>query len=339
MKTFIARICIFCLLFLSLYMMLPMQSKAADKIDLEENVSVTIFHEIDGKGIADVEFSIYRVGNISKNGKSGFSANIKKYGLELDMGSSSAIKSTADALQGYLLRDKVSPLYTAKTDANGVVVFQAEGTMKPGLYLICGKSYTLDDGRICNIQPNLRVLPEIDENGTPMYEIKVESKHEVVEDSAKIKVVKVWKDKTTEYRPREIKVQLINTVTKEVYSTAALKDANKWSYTWNDLPSGYTWTVVEKTVPEHYTLSSDRNGYTIRLTNTSDKSAPEDPVQEPEKPEKPNTPDTLEPGTPESPKTGKLPQTGTLWWPVPLMAIVGIGFIIIGVSRKAEDEM
>lgn len=37
---------------------------------------------------------------------------------------------------------------------------------------------------------------------------------------------------------------------------------------------------------------------------------------------------------------GKLPQTGSLWWPVPAMLIAGLGCLIAGLmrKRKIEDE-
>lgn len=335
MKTFITRICTFCLLFMSLYMMLPMHLEAADKINLKENVTFTLFHEEDGNGIADVEYAIYRVGTMTEDGKAEFSAEFKKYGLKLNMSDSSAVKSTADALQGYILRDKVEALGSAKTDANGVVVFPTKGNLTAGLYLVCGKSYQTEAGKTCNIQPILTALPMTDSAGNVIYDVKVESKHEILDDTTKMSVLKVWKDKTTHYRPKKIQVQLINTVTGEIRDTVTLNKSNNWRYTWNGLPAGYTWTVVEKTVPEHYTLSSKRDGYTIELTNTSDKTYT--PPTEPEKdePEK----DTPAPGTPESTPAVKLPQTGSSWWMVPILAILGIVFIIVGVFRKAENEL
>ena len=39
-----------------------------------------------------------------------------------------------------------------------------------------------------------------------------------------------------------------------------------------------------------------------------------------------------------APGRGRLPQTGQLWWPVPLFACVGVLFIIIGMSYRREDN-
>ena len=35
----------------------------------------------------------------------------------------------------------------------------------------------------------------------------------------------------------------------------------------------------------------------------------------------------------------KLPQTGVLWWPVPILAVTGFAFLITGTfSRKKKDD-
>lgn len=342
MKNLIRKIVTFCLLFMSVSMMQSFCSEAADKIDTKANVTFTLFHNVDSKHVKDVEYSIYRVGNLTESGKVEFSKEFQKYGLKLNMSDSSAVKSTADALQGYILRDKVKPVDTAKTDVNGVVVFPTSGSLNTGLYLICGKSYKTSEGKICNIQPILTSLPMKDAEGTLWYDVKVESKYEIIQDTSKLSVLKVWKDETTHYRPEKIQVQLVNTVTGEVRDTVDLSKSNNWRYTWNDLPAGYTWTVVEKEVPEHYTLSVKRDGFTIELTNSSSKTytAPSDDKNE--NPEE--KPEDKVPKPPRSPQTGgsnstKLPQTGTLWWPVPILAILGVALIIIGVFRKTNTKV
>ena len=50
---------------------------------------------------------------------------------------------------------------------------------------------------------------------------------------------------------------------------------------------------------------------------------------------------TTPPVTPQPTGSGKpsqLPQTGQVWWPVPLLALVGLTFVVIGVTRKKRDD-
>lgn len=124
-------------------------------------------------------------------------------------------------------------------------------------------------------------------------------------------VVKVWDDKGYEnHRPKSVQVTLLRNGT--AYETKMLSEANGWQYTWENLPrydkSGkeITWTIRETTV-SGYVSSIRQNGFTFVLTNTLNKQ--------------------------------KLPQTGVLWWPVPILAVTGFAFLITGTfSRKKKDD-
>lgn len=81
-------------------------------------------------------------------------------------------------------------------------------------------------------------------------------------------------------------------------------------------------TPGEPTLPTDPTESNDPEGTTVP-TETEKTEKPTDPATKPTEPEKP-----------------KLPQTGQLWWPVPLMFVTGFVFVVIGlrVKRGAWDE-
>lgn len=57
---------------------------------------------------------------------------------------------------------------------------------------------------------------------------------------------------------------------------------------------------------------------------------------------KPNPKTELErkvkPPKPPTGGGGKLPQTGQLWWPVPVLVCAGLGFIVVGLLRRREAE-
>ena len=46
----------------------------------------------------------------------------------------------------------------------------------------------------------------------------------------------------------------------------------------------------------------------------------------------------VEPTTPPSPGGSKLPQTGQLWWPVPVLICMGLGCIAVGLLRRREGS-
>ena len=117
-------------------------------------------------------------------------------------------------------------------------------------------------------------------------------------------VVKVWDDRGSESgRPSSVTVTLL--ADGEAWDTQALSDSNGWRFTWRDLPATddggaeIAWSVSESAV-SGYTPSVSQSGTTLVLTNS---------VSSP-----------------------RLPQTGQLWWPVPLLAVGGLALLVVGAA-------
>lgn len=79
-----------------------------------------------------------------------------------------------------------------------------------------------------------------------------------------------------------------------------------------------------KAAPKHGTVKP----VTPRVPETDD---PEEPVT----PQKPDQPEE-QPAQPPAVETEKLPQTGQLWWPVPVLALSGAALVLLG-RRRRED--
>ena len=116
-------------------------------------------------------------------------------------------------------------------------------------------------------------------------------------------VLKVWKDEGhIEERPSEVLAALL--CNGEVYEVVTLNEANSWTYHWNGLDGAKEWTVVEYTLLDKYTSSVTQDGNTFIITNTY----------------------------------SEIPQTGQLWWPVPMLLAVGLGMIVVGLIRRRGME-
>lgn len=76
--------------------------------------------------------------------------------------------------------------------------------------------------------------------------------------------------------------------------------------------------------PEGYTVSISREGITFVITNTLKPS--EEPAPTPQ------------PSSPPTPGEPTLPQTGVLWWLVPLLAILGALLLLLGWGLRRRDE-
>ena len=151
-------------------------------------------------------------------------------------------------------------------------------------------------------------------------------------------MLKVWEDGDGENRPESIQVQLLKN--GEVAETVTLSAGNNWRYTWRNLSEKEDWRVVEKETPKGYTVTVSQEGITFVMTNTQgEPEEPEEPT-EPEKPGEPEEPgvDIPEEPVPEEsvPSGPKLPQTGQLWWPVPLLALAGMLLFLLGWIRKEK---
>ena len=123
-------------------------------------------------------------------------------------------------------------------------------------------------------------------------------------------VMKVWNDKGYEdERPVRIQVHLLRN--GEIWDTRILEESNDWQCVWEELParddSGneIAWTVQEAEI-KGYFPSYTEMGEHILITNSIIKPS--------------------------------LPQTGVLWWPVPVLVALGLLMLILGKLVKGRSE-
>lgn len=130
-------------------------------------------------------------------------------------------------------------------------------------------------------------------------------------DTVRRVVHKIWDDKGYETkRPDSIKVSIL--CNGEVHDTQILSDGNSWKYAWENLPARdddgkeIIWTIREENI-DGYIADVVEKGDNFILTNTVKKPS--------------------------------LPQTGMLWWPVPVLAAAGLLFLIMGgfLGGRKED--
>lgn len=124
-----------------------------------------------------------------------------------------------------------------------------------------------------------------------------------------VEVVKKWEDKGHESeRPTSIQIQLL--CDGEIYDVVTLSVTNQWKHTWTNLEKGHRWNVKEGSTPAHYTSKTTQSGGEFTIVNTYRPSKPSEP---------------------------SLPQTGQLWWPVPVLLCLGVLFLVIGFCTKKHD--
>lgn len=331
------------LLTLAAVLALPMNALAAGAIDLTRDVRLSLTCQNGETALAGAQFSIYLVATVNAYGELTAADAFRDYSVDIRGKNDAAWRTLADTLEGYVLRDGIAPADSGKTDALGRLTFPTgSGRLTPGLYLVVGQRHT-QNGTRYDPSPFMALLPSQDTQANQwVYNVAAAPKSDKSDipetpedDTVSRRVLKVWKDSGDD-RPQSITVQLLRD--GKVCDTVTLSEKNNWRYSWSDLDAGYTWRVVEQSVPDGYSVSVSREGVTFVITNTSAEA------ELPEEPDTPDLPDTPEqpskPGTPDSPDTPKkptLPQTGQLWWPVPVLAASGLLLIAAGLLRRRGD--
>ena len=346
----IAGICLAALLAL----LLPAQAKAAGSIDLTRDCGLTLSYQDNGVPLVGASFSIYLVADVDASGELTAAGDFAAFPVDIRGRNDEAWRALASTLEGYVLRDQLTPADSGITDLWGQLVFPTPGrTLTPGLYLVLGQRHR-QSGMIYDAQPFMVMLPALDKEANDWdYSVEAAPKHSAQPepeegDTVDRRVLKIWRDAGHEAeRPQTVTAQLLKDGV--VADTVILSEANGWGYTWEDLDSGSQWLVVEAASGD-YTVEIVREGVTFVVVNTSQE--PEDPPPGPTPPDDTDIPDGPVPGGPTEPGPGphipdgpvplgpSLPQTGQLWWPVPLLLCAGLFFIAVGLicRRGASHE-
>lgn len=300
-------------------LLLPSQALAAEDIDPDRAVSLTISYEENKVPLVGAEFSLYLVAAMDETGELTTTDAFSQFDVDISGKNDAAWKDLTSTLAAYALG--TTPTDSGSTDSQGQLVFPTlGGQLEQGLYLILGSPHTQDD-MVYDALPFLVLMPSFDKAANAWeYSMTASPKHEfhqkpADEDTVSRRVLKVWKDAGYEaYRPQSVIIQLLQD--GKVFDTVTLSDTNGWGYTWEKLEAKHTWSVIEL-VPAGYTVQITQEGITSVVTNTYP---------------------TDESSGPDIPDVTKLPQTGQLWWPVPLLLSLGLLFIVAGLLTRRRSR-
>lgn len=301
------------------------------------------------EGIPDVRFQVYEVAKNTGGTALVLTEAFSSYPVDFTDRSESSWYELGITLAGYVQRDQPEPAGELRTGEDGSVTFSG---LEAGLYLVIGDTFSWK-GNTCRMTPFLAGLPKVREDGTVAYDAEAELKYErIPENTGTRRVLKLWDDKGySHYRPESIEVQLLHN--GEVYDTVTLNAGNNWQHQWSGLAEDGSWAVTESNVPARYTVTSVQDGNTFVVTNRYKKGGggggnggggsnppggsgtppvyteiqeSDIPLAKLDLPEEPSVPLAV------------LPQTGMLWWPVPLLALGGLSSFLFGWIRRRKEE-
>lgn len=208
------------------------------------------------------------------------------------------VQGAANALENRILMDGIEADASNSSDSSYKASFSG---LETGIYLVVGKE-VFQDGVFYMPQVSLVSLSG---------DLSVNLKYEMSDKPSRIHVLKVWKRDNKKSRPKSIEVCLLRS-DGIVVDKVKLNSDNQWSTTWDNLSTLYTYRVMETSVPSGYKESCTREKDTIVLTNTGNYT---DKVEK---------------------KDEVLPNSGQLWWPVPVLLFVGL--VLFGLGRYLKNE-
>lgn len=349
------KVCTLTVLLLFLIsMILPLSVSAAEPLDFNREIQFTIRYEYGETPVAGAQFYVYKAGTIGSDATVSLSAPFSSYPIS----GASVTQDAAELLYTYALLDGLSANCILTTDENGL----ATETLSAGLYLIVPQRLSNSYG-IFRSSPMLVTLPHRASGQDPwVYDVTVEPKCSFTPRNRigfmNLSVMKLWDIPEDSDHPESVTIHLFKDST--LADTVTLSSSNRWVHKWVELSEEYDWRVVEAPI-DGYTVSIERDAHIIVITNTPEEpSEPDIPITPDEttepttSPTLPDTPgesttesstepsteptaDTTQSTTPSKPTTPTLPQTGMLWWPVPILAFAGLLLIVMGIMLRRGD--
>ncbi len=341
------------LLSLLLMLSLVVSVNAAEAIDTDGPATVTFTHvdqkDDSKKPIQGAEFKLWQVGVFETSGKVVLDPDMEQFaesvtGLKninsvTKDENGATWKAIAETLPGKLTGAKIEPDYVSpKTGEDGKTSVEITSM---GIYLVTVSTVS-QDGYYKYADPFMISVPSLDHEANAWdYTVDVLTKtdrRDIPSDPTYgLYVLKQWEMGEGDAQDEEPEKQPVKLVVYDekgkVVKTIELGKNGRWSKTsYLDTDSEYTFEEIE--VPGFSTsmdVSFDGDKYTVIITNTWNG------LEEPEIPEEPENP-AEPPAPPVEPEQPELPATGALWWPVPLMAVLGIACFLMGWMRRRNYE-
>lgn len=291
------------LLCLALCLLLPLTA-LAERVQPDHDASLTLRLTEAGVGLPGATFEVFRVAAMDDDARftmlSGYQAG------NVDINKLEGAEAWAK-LAERLAAQVNAPGAVASTNQQGKAVFDP---LESGLYLVLGERVEIGHW-IYEFAPFMVSVPG-KTGDSWQYDAVADVKYLRSPITFDMKVVKTWKDAGyVDQRPKSIKVDLY--CDGAVAGTVELNARNNWTHTFTGLETMHTWTVREQTVPSGYRVTYEEKDGAQLILNTYVQQVPGQQV---------------------------IPQTGLLWWPVPLMAVLGATLLVIGVAlrRKWSNE-
>ena len=300
-----------CLVALCTAVLCPLSVQATTPLDPAADASLTLHYQKEKQAFSDLQISIYRVAEAFPDGTFELIEPFSSYPINIhDITAQEQWKNIAVTLNAYIVANQLMPYREATTNDTGTAVFEH---LETGLYLVSEVVAENNSGTYVFDQ-FIVYLPTPQTDGSFDYDVEAKPKCVNYVPKTEYRVTKLWQDAgNQDDRPEEITVDIYKD--GELWETQILGASNNWSYVWYVSDEEQSnWAVVERSVPEEYKVTVQKNGGTFSIINTH-KSNQE---------------------IPDSPQTG---DTSNITLYIMLMCISGIMLIVLGIYNRRHKEL
>ncbi len=337
----------------------------------EAEGSLTLWCVKDDDIVVGMHWQLYRVGHREANDYvfEGAFADCRatlgdrtKPMLEWD---SDTVAAAGETLKLRTITDKIPSRDSGKTDSAGSLTF---GGLEDGLYLVWGD--VLDLGEVTYFPGAIF----FEMNGEDAAVLNAYPKIVLARLSGRTynySVRKVWLNDENQPQDRSVFITADIYMDNEFYQEVTLNEENNWTFEWNGTDD-HIWFAVEKVIPANYTVayrsnftqylivntyeddSADESTETVTATSTTEQTNDKfSDTQTDDQTETTasgtgdtgaDTTGTTSATTPPPPEssvtstTDGIPQTGQLWWPVPVLAAGGLLLLGVGLLLRKEGN-
>ncbi|MBP3277728.1 MAG: Cna B-type domain-containing protein, partial [Butyrivibrio sp.] len=270
--------------------------------------------------------------------------------------------SDSDILDRYIKANKINPVTEGVSDDKGKTYYTG---LKLGVYYVHSDKIVKDEytHSFVNFVYPVPILVQDKATGviSPNYSPEAEPKKSRVKNDVEThcSIQKQWNDGGYANRPASVVFEIY--CDGELMETVTLSSSNNWYHEWQNL-GAHDYTVREVGIADGYSSSisvyQKPGTHDFVYTCVNSRGGGDNPPPPPDNPPPdnpppdnppPNTPPSNPPGVPDIPAVlgairqlpqvlgaRRLPQTGQLWWPLPILVIAGIFFIVKGIKKNAK---
>ncbi len=333
------------------------------------NGTIKIICKTDSSAIYGMRMNAYRVGSLTED-TIVFEGDFEEYPVYLPDLTASSLQDAAYTLENYAVIDGITPDSTGTTDESGIIRFSG---LENGVYLVAGVKLSIGT----KVYVPIPMLIDVTDGEIVSAVEKFEVRDKPTVNRQLYRVRKVWQydDSSLYIIPASIDVAIY--CDGEYVETVTLGKSNDWVYQWSGDPNcdwrvkelnitrnykvvyrnNETQFLVENSQDVLYnTVTTSTTTSTTTTSATTVTEATTAAVTNTETSVSSTTAETSSavtettvlPGTEEtvssssattSVTTGstKLPQTGQLWWPVPVCGAAGIVLFAAGWRLNKKD--